>query len=374
MDSFASKTTLAQVAGLAGVSISTASRALSGSPAVATDTVRLVKEAAAKLGYTGPGRHVLEKTFTLGVLVANIASPFFATLIQAIENVAYQHGYHIILGNSDNQSRRQDDALRFLTQKQVDGIIVTPIQLEDPNLQALVESGLPIVQVDRYVDNLRCDVIVPDNTKAVYQAVSFLLEQGYQNIGVISGPLNHSTGRDRLAGYRRALEEAGRPVLPKYIKVGSLTKSAAYQLTSELLDLPDRPDALFTTTLEMTSGALLAIRDHGLEVRRDIGVVVFDEMDYARLLAPPLTTIEQPVYEMGAAAADLLIRRIAHTEADYEPAHILLEARLIVRDSTRPQPQVKTEQAQPVVEQVNRPIETEDDYPQSESSSQGGED
>ncbi len=355
MENFSGKTTLADVAQVAGVSISTASRALSGSSVVAADTIRLVKEAAAQLGYGGTTRQSLEKTSTLGVLVANIASPFFATLIQAVENVAYQHGYHIILGNSDNQRKRQDDALKFLTQKRVDGIIVTPIQLEDSLLPSLVESGLPIVQVDRYVQNLRCDVIVPDNTKAVHQAVGFLLEQGYRNVGVISGPLDHSTGRDRLDGYRRALRDAGRPILQKYIKVGSLTKAAAYQLTTELLDLPDRPDALFTTTLEMTSGALQAIRDHGLTVRRDIGVVMFDEMDYARLLDPPLTTIEQPVYEMGAAAADLLIRRIAHTQADYEPVHILFEARLIVRDSTRPQPHVKDDEPLSDAEQSNGP-------------------
>jgi LacI family transcriptional regulator len=277
MENFSGKTTLADIAKLAGVSVSTASRALSGSSAVASDTVRLVKEAAASLDYGGSTRQAPEKTSTLGILVANIASPFFATLIQAIENVASQHGYHIILGNSDNQRKRQDDALRFMTRKRVDGIIVTPIQIEDTLLPSLVELGLPIVQVDRYVENLRCDVIVPDNAKAVHQAVSFLLEQGYQNIGVISGPLDHSTGRDRLAGYRRALQEAGRPILQKYIKIGSLTKAAAYQLTTELLDLPDRPDALFTTTLEMTSGALQAIRDHGLIVRRDIGVVTRSE-------------------------------------------------------------------------------------------------
>lgn len=373
MENPSGKTTLADVAESAGVSVSTASRALSGSSGVSADTVRLVKEAAARVHYNCNTRQSSQKTSTLGVLVANIASPFFATLIQAVENVAYQHGYHIIVANSDNQRKRQDDALRFLTQKRVDGIIVTPIELEDNLLPSLVQSTLPIVQVDRYVEGLRCDVIVPDNTKAVHQAVSFLLEQGYQNIGVISGPLSHSTGRDRLAGYRRALQEAGLPVLPKYVKVGSLTRSAAYQLTSELLDLSDRPDALFTTTLEMTSGALQAIRDHGLVVRRDIGVVMFDEMDYARLLDPPLTTIEQPVYEMGAAAADLLIRRIAHTGANYEPVHILFEARLIVRDSTRPQPHAKTEEPLAVAVQYSSPPRDGGQSPQIESSSYGGE-
>ena len=343
MDRVTNKRTLADVARVAGVSISTASRALSGSKVVATDTVHLVKEAAAQVGYAVAAPAQPEHTCTLGMLIANVVSPFYATLLQAVEDSARRHGYHLLLCNCDYQMRRQQEALSILTRRRIDGLLVTPIHLEDPALEAVVESGLPVVQVDRYAENLHCDIVAPDNRRAAYQTVHFLIEQGYQRIGIVSGPQTHSTARDRLAGYRAALEDAGLPVVDKYIRMGALTKATAYQLTSELMDRLDRPDALFTTTLEMTLGALQAIRDHNLVIPRDIGLVVFDEFEWARLLDPPLTTVEQPVYDMGAAAADLLIRRIADGQAAYEPVRILFEARLIVRGSTRPQGDPKLE-------------------------------
>jgi LacI family transcriptional regulator len=337
MDRVTNRPTLADVAKLAGVSISTASRALSGSKVVATDTVQLVKGAAAQVGYCASGRPHPEHTSTLGVLVANVSSPFYATLVQGIEESARRHGYHILLCNSDYQIRRQQESLRVLNEKKIDGLLVTPVHLEDQTLDAIVSSGLPVVQVDRYVENLHCDVVVPDNRQSAYQAIHFLVQQGYRRIGVVSGPQSHSALRDRLYGYRLALHDAGLPMVDRYVRAGGLTKASAYQLTSELLDLPDRPDALFTTTLEMTTGALQAIRDHGMVIPRDIGLVVFDEFELARLLEPPLTTVEQPAYDMGAAATDLLIRRIADGRSSYEPVSILFEARLIVRGSTRPQ-------------------------------------
>jgi LacI family transcriptional regulator len=345
MDRVTNRPTLADVAKLAGVSISTASRALSGSKVVATDTIQLVKEAATQVGYCVAGRPHPEHTSTLGVLIANLASPFYATLLQGVEDSARRHGYHILLSNSDYQVRRQQESLSVWNEKRIDGLLVTPIHLQDQTLAAIVNSGLPVVQVDRYVENLHCDIIVPDNRQSAYQAIHFLVQQGYERIGVVSGPPTHSCLRDRLYGYRLALQEAGLPVVDRYIRAGGLTKASAYQLTSELLDMPDRPDALFTTTLEMTTGALQAIRDRGLVIPRDIGLVVFDEFEFARLLEPPLTTVEQPAYDMGAAATDLLIRRIADGRSGYEPVSILFEARLIVRSSTRAQAGAKSESA-----------------------------
>ena len=332
------KPKLADVARAAGVSVSTASRALSGSKGIAPDTTQQVRQAALTVGYPlRPTRLASACTHTLGILVANIASPFFAALIEAIEDSALRQGYNIVLCNSAFQQKRQAESLRLLTQKRVDGLIVVPVEAEDAYLPSLLGSGLPIVQVDRYVDNFRCDAVTSDNARSAYQAMRFLIEQGYQRIGILTGPHNQSAHRDRLKGCLEALRDANRPVVDKYIKISGGNKASGYQLISELLDSPEKPDAVLTTSLEITTGALLAIRDRGVVIPSDIGIVAFDEFEFASLLGPPLTTVEQQVYEMGATAADLLIRRIQGGAEPYEPVVIQLEARLIVRNSTRPQ-------------------------------------
>ena len=335
-DALSNKPKLVDVAGLAGVSISTASRALSGHKGVAVRTVKDVREAAARLGYPLPlSPQESGYTSTLGVIVANIASPFFAALIESIEESASARGYNIILCNSDNQLKKQRECLDLLIEKRVDGLIIVPVEMEDPSLQNLVDQGLLIVQADRYVEGIKCDAVISDNERSACQAVNFCIQQGYERIAIVSGPLSHSTGRGRMAGYRKALEDSNLPILDKYVKLGGLKSSSGYQLASELLESDQRPDALFVTTVEMTIGVLLSIRDHDLIIPDDVGVVAFDEFENACLLEPPLTTVEQPVHDLGAAATDLLVRRIDNNLNGYEPVTIQLRSHLIVRNSTR---------------------------------------
>ncbi len=284
-------------------------------------------------------------THTLGVVVANVASPFFAALVEAMESTALRRGYSIVLCNSAFQPKKQAESLELLMQKRVDGLIVVPVQTEAPQLASLIEDGLPVVQVDRYADGLRSDVVTSDNARSARQAMRFLIHQGYQSIGILTGPQDQSAHRDRLAGAVEAFEDAGRPVPDRYVKIGLGTKASGYQLLSELLDLPERPDAILTTSLETTTGALLAIRDRGLVIPRDVGILAFDEFEFASLLGPPLTTVEQQVSEMGTAAVDLLVRRIEGGSELYEPVVIQLESRLIVRSSTLPQQGISTESA-----------------------------
>ena len=332
------KPKLIDVAKLAGVSVSTTSRALSGQRGISAKTVREVRAAAAQLGY--PLRlspQESEMTCTLGVIVANIASPFFSSLIESIEESAAKRGYNILLCNSDNQLKKQTEYLDLMIKKQVDGLLIVPVELEDDTLADLVAQGLPVVQIDRYVEGLACDVVTSDNERAVYQAISFLSQQGYQRIAVISGPLSHSTGRERMAGFRKALEENGLPILEQYIKVGGLKTVAGYQLAAQLIESEEPPDAIFVTTYEMAMGVLLAVYDRGMSIPEDIGIVAFDDFPHACLLAAPLTTVDQPVHEIGASAADLIIRRIESAASEHTPVRVQLRCRLIVRNSTRPQ-------------------------------------
>ena len=334
-DSSISNPTLSDVAKLAGVSVSTASRALAGSTGIASKTAQRVREAAQKIGYPLERRSQREDTASLGIIVANVASPIYATLVQAVEDAALRQGYNIILCNSNYDAEREQKYLEILMQKGVEGIIVAPIETKEPFMERLLQRGIPIVQMDRYVEHLKCDVVISDNVQGAQKAVQFLLQQGYERIGIISGPHSHSTGRDRLAGYLQALRGSGRPVKEDLIKIGDFKKGSAYRLTLELLEAAHPPDALFVTNCDMTTGALVALHDRGLVMPEDIGLVGFDEFEHASLLMPPLTVVEQPLYMMGATAADLLIRRVEENTRHSEPVTIRLETRLIVRQSTR---------------------------------------
>jgi len=303
---------------------------------VSTKTIQEVREIAAQLGYPLPlSPQESDTTSTLGVIVANIASPFFAALIESIEESAAKRGYNIILCNSDNQLKKQHEYLNLMIEKRVDGLIIVPVEMTDPVLEDLIAQGLPVVQVDRYVEGLACDVVTSNNEDASYQAVDLLVQQGYERIAIVSGPLAHSTGRDRMAGYCRALRDNGFPIADRLVKTGGLKSVSGYQLASQLISGSERPDALFVTTYEMSIGVLLAIRDHGLTIPNDIGIVAFDDFENACLLEPPLTTVDQPVHELGAAAADLLVRRIEGNASEYEPVKVQLRCRLIMRNSTR---------------------------------------
>ena len=326
--------TLTDIAKLANVSVSTVSRALAGGRGIAQETTDRVREVARKIGYR-PGRIRIESESKgiLGLIVGNVASQFYSMLVQAIEDAALRQGYNIILCNSNYQAEREHKYLEILMEKGVDGLIVAPIETREPFMQSLLNEGVPIVQVDRNVEHLKCDLVCSDNVRGAQEAMQFLLQQGYERIGIISGPASHSTGRDRLAGCLQAMRDAERPVDRELIKMGDFRRESAYRLTQDLLEAARPPDALFAANLDMTKGALTALRDHGSS---NIGLLGFDDFEDASLMTPPLTTIEQPVRMMGATAADLLIRRIAEQAVHYEPVTIRLATRLIVRESTPP--------------------------------------
>lgn len=326
--------TLADVAKLAGVSASTVSRALAGVGGIAPQTVERVRAVAKKIGYRAEMvRDGNGHTATLGLIVGNVASQFYSMLVQAIEDAALSQGYNIILCNSNYQAEREQKHLEILMEKGVDGLIVAPIETREPFMQSLVNKGVPIIQVDRCVEDLECDLVCSDSIRGAYDAVQFLLQQGYERIGILAGPRSHSTGRERLSGYVQALKQSDRPVDPNLIKIGDFRRESAYRLTLEFVDSDRPPDALFVSNLDMTKGTLLALRDRGV---RTIGLVGWDEFEDASLMTPPLTTVEQPIRMMGATAADLLIRRIAEHVMHYEPVTIRLATRLIVRESTPP--------------------------------------
>jgi LacI family transcriptional regulator/LacI family repressor for deo operon, udp, cdd, tsx, nupC, and nupG len=328
--------TLEDVAREADVSISTVSRALNNSEKVHPDTKAHVKQVAEDLGYM-PSRVArrlrLEggRANLLGLVIPDIQNPFFADVTRGVEDVAQAHGYALILSNSDEDADKQRLALEILQTEDVDGVIVPPVGAEDSAIDELLDSGIAVVCVDRRLPGTRVDTILSDNRKGAYQAVSHLIDLGHERIGFIGGIPHISTLTERRAGYERALRDHDLPVDPALIMEGDDRREQGKIFTSELLSLDAPPTALFTGNNLTTLGALAALNERGVAVPDEMALVGYDDVPWPMALNPPPTVVDQPGYEMGRRAAEILLGRLQ--APDRSPTTVTLQPKLIVRRS-----------------------------------------
>lgn len=327
-------TTVKDIARLAGVSTTTVSRVLNNHPQVSEDTRLKVQQAMAQCGYK-PSQVArglrLQASNILGLIISDIANPFFPSVVRAIEDVAYAHQYHLLLCNSNEDADREALYIDVLQAQRVAGVIISPRDEDSTRCETLIASGIPVVAMDRCLRRLEVDTVVTDNVEGSCQAVSHLLKLGHRRIGLIGGPILATTGRERQEGYRKALLEAGLQPDQRLIKIGDFKQESGYRGVCDLLAAEDPPTAIFTSNNLMTLGALGAIRDKGLKIPDDIALVGFDDLPWAALLVCPLTTVAQPTYDLGQIAAEMLLGRIA--DKDRPIRKIKLEPTLIVRQS-----------------------------------------
>jgi LacI family transcriptional regulator, galactose operon repressor len=315
--------TIHDVARVAGVSRSTAARALGSYGVVSANARERILAAAEQLDYRANGlarSMITGKTFTLGAVVADIENMFFGRSMRGFADVARKEGFDVILTNTDEQVSLERSALKVLLEKRVDGVLISPASMLDcEHLFAAVRSGVPMVLLDRRVPKLRADLVHVDNFAAARVAVQRLLDAGHRRIGLITGDCGDradsadrfvSTGKDRLAGYRAALEDAGLPVIEDDIRYGDFHREAARRQVVTLLGRPDRPTAVFATDSVIALGVVEGIQDLGLRIPEDVSVVGFDDADWTQVVRPRLSVVAQPIYEMGVAAAERLISRV----------------------------------------------------------------
>ncbi|HHV93083.1 MAG TPA: LacI family transcriptional regulator [Firmicutes bacterium] len=328
--------TIKDVAAVAGVSTATVSRVLNGER-VRDETKQKVINAIRMLGYR-PNQIArslkTQKTFSVGFVVPKF-DPFFMQVAQAMESVLNEKGYSLIVCNSDENPEREVGRVKMLSEKQVDGLLVVPTSGTAPHLAVLQQQGTPVVLVDRMVQNMQVDCVLVDNVNGAYQAVEHLVTLGHQRIGLISGRLEVTTGEERYRGYQRVFEDYKMPVDEELIQIGDFTIESGYLLTKKLLGLNRPPTAVFVANYEMTIGALMAVRELGMEMPRDLALVGFDDMESTRLAVPPVTTVVQPMWEIGETAARLLCKRMEGDSSDY-PQMYRLKPELVVRSSSDP--------------------------------------
>jgi LacI family fructose operon transcriptional repressor len=321
------------VATAAGVSTATVSRVLSNGLHVRPEVRERVMAAVEKLAYRPNlvARSLRsQQSNKIGLIVSDVRNPFFTAISRAVEDTAYEQGYSIFLCNTDENPEKETIYLNLMRDESVAGVIFSPTRQTSAHFST-VNLDFPMVVVDRSVDSGDVDGVLLDNVDAAYRLTMHLLENGYRSIGALCGEMS-TTGRERYAGYEKALHMHGRIPNAEHVKYILPKIETGYAATLKILDASSRPDALLTTNSLLAAGALQAIRERGLVIPADIALVTFDETTWAALVQPAITLIEQPTYEIGRTAIELLLQRIA--DPARSTRQVILKGRLVVRGSS----------------------------------------
>jgi LacI family transcriptional regulator len=306
---------------------------LNGTSTVSPARAERVREAADRLGYRPfePARALRrQSTSVWAAIIADIENPFFTAMVRGIEDVARAEGFRLVLCNSDEDMEKERAYIDVVIAERMSGVVIAVASTDDSSLQPLLDRGIPIVAVDRHPIDDRVDSVVVDNRTGARDAVEHLLSNGWSRIGCITGPTRVDTATERLDGYRDALRAHGHGVDRSLVRRADYKETGGHRAARSLLDAPDPPDALFVANNPMAVGALRALRETGLSVPDDVGLVAFDDSPWTTLTNPTLTVVAQPAYEIGQAAAELLV-----TAGTDRPArHVVLSPTLLVRQSS----------------------------------------
>jgi DNA-binding LacI/PurR family transcriptional regulator len=320
-------TTMRDVAALVGVSIKTVSNVVNQRPYVSAELRAKVMEAIATLDYR-PNRAAqalrTRRARSLAAIVPDIQNAFFTSAIRGIEDAAYQAGYMLFLCDVEDDLEREEQCIDILSADTVAGVVLCTSDETrlDRQINVLRAANIPLVLLDRVRGNLEVDTILAENARGSYEAIQHFLKADHQRIGVIAGPDYYAPGRERLEGYLNALRDHGLSVDEALIRRTDFTVPAAQTATEELLQLSSPPTAILVCSGLMALGTVQVIRDRGLRMPEDIALIIFDDPEWSKVIDPPITTIAQPAYAMGQAAAEMLLQRLQQPEIP--PQHIRL--------------------------------------------------
>jgi len=328
-------TTIRDVARHAGVSTTTVSHVVNGTRKVDPGTAARVKAAIGELGYrpNALARSMRRgRTHTVGIVIPDIANPFFGDLARGLEDAMFEAGYSAIICNSDGDERKEARYLDVLLSKKVDGLLLIAASQPSEGLRHLVESGPPTIVVDRELDDLPVSQVIVANHRGGLLAGQHLLGLGHRDIGVIAGPGGLGTSAKRLEGFREALEGAGIVVSNERIFRGDFHAASGRAAMDAWLQQGSRPTAIFAENDLMAIGALSAAHAAGLEIPSDLSVVGFDGIAFGADVTPPLTTVAQSTSDVAATAVELLFERLQ--DGDHRPRQIELPVSLLIRGSS----------------------------------------
>lgn len=335
-----SNITLKSIADQLDVSVTTVSRVLNGKSEryrISRETQELINSAAKELSYS-PNQLArglrLKRTNTIGYIIPDISNPFFSSIAKSVEKSARKSGYSILLCDSEEDTKIEENLLQLMVDRKVDGLIISPVGLEVNHLLKISQKNIPIVLLDRYFPELNLPFVTSDNYKGALEAVNMLIDNGHRRIACIQGLINTSPNNDRVKGYIDAHKNHDLMIDKKLIVGDSFGEENGYIETKLLLKQEDQPTAIFAVSNLISLGAIRAISEEGLKIPDDISMVSFDDQPYSRFLSTPMTTVSQQNAQIGQIAIKLLIDQI-ESNRQLEPKGIFLPTKLISRDSVK---------------------------------------
>ena len=330
-------TSLKDIANEIGVSISTVSRALKNHPDISPELTKKIQNVAKKLNYS-PNPLAMgllkQQTKMLGVIVPDIVTHFYSSIISGIEDIAKEHGYYILIASSNESLQKEIESVENLLKTRVEGLIVCISQETNSfkHFEKLIANDIPLVFFDRVCDSLNAPSVTADGKKAVVEITKHFYENGCRRIAYISGPGYLNISLNRKEGYLDGLKECGLEFNPELFVECNLSPEDAALATKQLLQLPKLPDAIFGLNDTIAFAAMKEIKRNKLKIPEDIALVGFTDEFHSTVVDPTLTSITHPTYQMGQEAARLFFKRILGTAPSSE--RIILDTELIIRDSS----------------------------------------
>ncbi|MDR0518522.1 MAG: LacI family transcriptional regulator [Clostridiales Family XIII bacterium] len=331
--------TIKDIANKTGLGIATISKYINGGNVLPENRVK-IDSAIAELDYT-PNNFArslkTQRSKMIGIVIPVLNNSFFMQIITRMEYILKKEGYAVIISDCQESKDQERESIRFLMNKNVDGIISFPVSGSGTYLSPAIEKGIPIVLIDRLVQKLhgKVDSVSIDNAAISREAIDLLLKNGHRRIAIIAGPKGTYTSDKRLQGYIDALRQAGIGVDEGLVSRCEYTAEGAYKAFQTLMKKNGDITALYATNHDMTLGALMAIKESKHRIPSDISFIGFDSMDWAKITVPPLTIVEQPMEQMGTVAATIMLRRISGMDKDMPSRDIMMSASLNMGESVK---------------------------------------
>ena len=328
--------TIKDVAKKAGVGVTTVSRALNSKSEIRQETKDLILKVCKELGYK-PNRLakslVTRKSNTIGVLIPDSMDAFFSEMVQGIADECLESGYSIVLTNTQGSADKELEYIRLLLEKRMDGMLIYPVQEDDRYIEELKNSTIPFVLLNRHTEALDCDYVINDSVHGAYLAVDHMIQKGHKQIIYLCAKPATSTGKERIFGCKKAIHENGLAENSLKVLTCKPTIESAYILMKKLLMAKQHTSATFVWDDKLAIGVRKAIFEAGLKIPEDMVLVGYNDIEIAKYLFPPLTTIRQSTYQIGETAARILLDRLDSDKTE-TPKQIILKPELVVREST----------------------------------------